>query len=224
MMSGQDSLCYTGDSGGTPWQRPAALPETTAREVLLFGGTFDPPHVGHLTMAVLAREQTLADEVWFLPAPSPPHKAGIDDETFLWRTAMVNALLQDCTGLRTMPIEAMLPRPSFSVDTVRACQTWYPNVRFSFLLGTDSLAYLPTWQGALELTERIPFLVAGRSGHPYEQTFRFVQSQLPALQAKGIEMPLLDVSSTWLRERLELGLDVCGLIPPTVLEVWDAGP
>ncbi|GMA59986.1 nicotinate (nicotinamide) nucleotide adenylyltransferase [Alicyclobacillus fastidiosus] len=217
-------VCYTVDDSGTTFQRPSALPDISARRVLLFGGTFDPPHVGHLAMAQLALEQTGVDEVWFLPSPSPPHKADIGDDTFSWRLKMVETLLDGRPGLRAVPLESFLPRPSYSVDTVRACQNWYTQTQFFFLLGTDSLAQLPTWHGAEELSQRIAFYVARRSGHPFAATLDAVQSVLSDVRATAIEMPLLDVSSTWIRERLEKRLDVFGLVPPLVLDVWNAGP
>ncbi|WAH38518.1 nicotinate (nicotinamide) nucleotide adenylyltransferase [Alicyclobacillus dauci] len=223
-MSEKDGLWYTDPSSEAALKRPRGLPETDAKRVVLFGGTFDPPHVGHLAMATLTLEQTDTDEVWFMPAPSPPHKSEIGDDTFLWRISMVDALIGDRSGLRTVPIEKLLPRPSFSVDTVRACKQWYPDIAFHFLIGADSLAQLPTWRGAATLTKLVQFYVAGRSGHPFQETLDRVREQLPDLQAESIEMPLLDVSSTWLRDRLDNHLDVCGLIPSLVLEVWHTGP
>jgi len=219
-MSGRDKLWYT-DSRQA---RPFCPPSTRAETVLLFGGTFDPPHVGHLAMATLAREQASVDEVWFLPAPSPPHKEGITDASFLWRSRMVSALIANDPQLRLMQLEAVLPRPSFTVDTVRACQAWYPDIKFSFLMGTDSLAQLPSWHDVKELIHIISFLVAARSGYPFQETRARVQAELPSTVATCIEMPLLDISSTWLRERLHRGIDVCGLMPPEVMDEWYRGP
>lgn len=224
-MSEQNRVWYTGEISGDGGQRPVGLPATEAKRVLLFGGTFDPPHVGHLTMAQLALEQTGVDEVWFLPAPNPPHKQEIGDDTFGWRAAMVTALLEGRAGLRTMPIEEFLPRPSYTVDTVHACQSWYPDVEFSFLLGADSLEQLLTWHGVDELAKRVPFYVVARSGtSALTQVVNILRESLPELRATAIEMPLLDVSSTWLRERLEAGADICGLISPAVLDLWHKGP
>lgn len=220
-MSEADGLWYTDGDIGMSWD--CSPPPTQARHVLLFGGTFDPPHIGHLTMANLAIEQTDVDEVWFLPAPSPPHKLEITDDTFDWRVRMVDALVQAYPSLRAMSLERHLPRPSFSVDTVQACQTWYPDVHFSFLLGTDNLAKLHTWHDALALTRRIHFFVAARTGYPLDDTLANVRLRLPDLTVHRIDMPLLDISSTWLRTRLQQGLDPCGLIPQNVLNVWRQG-
>lgn len=221
-MNRSESVWYTGGQDGG--SQSAEPPKTDARSVILFGGTFDPPHVGHLTMAQIALEQTGVDEVWFLPAPSPPHKLEISDDTFEWRVRMVEALLSGYDGLRVMPLEALLKRPSYTVDTIRAAQAWYPHVEFSFLLGTDALAGLPRWHGALELSQRIGFYVAVREGFPLAETMTSVQTELSTMRIQGIEMPLLDISSTWLRQRLETGRNVCHLIPPKVLDVWNAGP
>ncbi|EJY57024.1 nicotinate (nicotinamide) nucleotide adenylyltransferase [Alicyclobacillus hesperidum URH17-3-68] len=221
-MNRENGVWYTESDLNRSQTKP--LPATSAKKVLLFGGTFDPPHVGHLTMAQLAYEQTGVDEVWFLPAPSPPHKADIADDTFAWRVAMVSALLHDRPHLRTMPLEARLPRPSYTIDTVKACKKWYAGVDFMFLLGADSLAHLPTWSGATALCSLIPFVVAAREGYPIAQTMAKVRKALPNLQVGVIEMPLLDVSSTWLRERLDRGQDTCELVPERVLDVWWQGP
>lgn len=222
-MSQNNVLCYTEDKRGIATERFRSLPSTNAEQVILFGGTFEPPHVGHLAMAQLALEQTSADEVWFLPAPRPPHKEDVGDDTFPWRVEMVDALIEGRAGLRSMPIESLLPRPSFSADTVRACQEWCPDVQFSFLIGADSLAQLPTWHRVTELASHVTFVVATRAGYPFAQTLVEVQKLIPGLRASLIEMPMLDVSSTWLRERMLAKLDVCGLVPPAVLDVWTKG-
>ncbi|MCL6598223.1 MAG: nicotinate (nicotinamide) nucleotide adenylyltransferase [Alicyclobacillus macrosporangiidus] len=189
--------------------------------VVLFGGTFDPPHVGHLTMAQLAWEQTGADEVWWLPAPAPPHKARQQVDDYGGRVEMVRALIEGYPHLRLCDIEASLPKPSYTVDTVRVLQTLYPRVSFSFLVGSDSLAQLPSWGRAKELARAIPFWVAVRSGWPFDETYAASRARLPELRAQRLEMPILDVSSTFLRERLERRLPVCGLVPDRVLRVWN---
>lgn len=190
------------------------------KQVLLFGGTFDPPHIGHLTMAQLAVEQTKADEVWFLPAPLPPHKLGESHLPYSLRVDMVKALVHGYNKLSVSTIETFLHGPSYTVDTVMECQRRYTDVEFRFLLGSDSLADLPTWHRASELTRLIPFVAADRSSHLFEQTVRETRQRLQDLRVQVIEMPLLDVSSSWLRARLNAGEPVCGLVPEGVLKIW----
>lgn len=219
MRSDDWKTCRVVPTGeGTTENRPAET--VTVKEIILFGGTFDPPHIGHLTMAELAYEQTDAQEVWFVPAPTPPHKLNEKIHTLYHRTKMVEALVESFGHLKVMPIENQLPSPSYTVDTIRACKVWFPHMRFKLLIGGDSLGHLPTWHKASELVQMVQFLVAARTGYPYEETLREISGMLPGIRAEKIEMPVLDVSSTWIRERLRQGRPVCGLLPENVLRVW----
>lgn len=187
--------------------------------VILFGGTFDPPHVGHLVMATVALEQSGADEVWFIPAWVPPHK----DSTavaYEARLKMVKTLVADKEEFVVSRVEEDLRSPSYTVDTVRAFKKNKLHTYFEFLIGSDSLAALSTWERARQLTEEIDFLVAVRHGFPFTDTYAGAKQNLPQLRAKALEMPILDVSSTWLRERTERGLSLCGLVPEKVLQIW----
>jgi nicotinate-nucleotide adenylyltransferase len=190
------------------------------KDVILFGGTFDPPHVGHLLMAQLALEQCGAEEIWFLPAPAPPHKQHERPLGHDVRLRMVELLIQGYEGMKVCDIESTLPRPSYTVDTVRACIERFPDCRFRFLLGSDSLAALPTWRQADTLANLIEFIVAVRAGYPFAETLARIRRALPAVRATALEMPIVDVSSTFVRERLLAGRPVCGLVPPQVLNVW----
>ena len=192
-------------------------------EVLLFGGTFDPPHVGHLMIADLAREQMGVDEVWFLPAPEPPHKPKGLRHSFMTRVRMVDALCEGYPSLYCRPIEAFLPTPSYSVDTVRACRRWWPETRFRFLVGADSLAQLPAWQEAAELVSLLDMVVAVRTDYPIHQVIDDVKQALPAIKLEVLHMPLVDVSSTWIRSRFDAGQSLCEVVPSRVLEIWAVG-
>jgi nicotinate-nucleotide adenylyltransferase len=194
------------------------------RQVILFGGTFDPPHIGHLLMAQLALEQTGADALWFIPAAAPPHKMTVTPRDFEWRAKMVERLIQGFDRMIVDRIEVHLERPSYTVRTVRALQEAHPDVCFRFLMGADSLAQLPTWHAAAELAERVSFVVAHRTGYPIGSALSEVRRWLPHIRVDALEMPLVDVSSSWLRERRRAGLPLCGLVPQAVLEVWEAGP
>jgi nicotinate-nucleotide adenylyltransferase len=192
---------------------------TACKRIVLFGGTFDPPHVGHLTMAQLALEQSGANEVWFLPAPLPPHKH-LETLHLTLRKEMVRVLIAGYDRFHLCLIEEQLPKPSYTVDTIEAVRNRWPEYTFQFLIGSDSLAQLPTWHEAHRLSQSVEFLVASRTGFPFEQTYTKTKRQLPELQAIQLTMPLLDVSSTWLRDRLEARLPTCGLCPVEVASMW----
>lgn len=191
------------------------------KRVVLFGGTFDPPHIGHLMMAQLAYEQTECEAVWVMPAPSPPHKEGLQMSPYEVRRDMTAALIQNGRGLVLCEVEAKRSDLSFTVDTVRILQEQHPDIEFQFLIGSDSLHDLPTWHGSGELTQRIEFIVAARAEAPFAETYARVKEVLPDLRAHLLHMPMLDVSSTFIRERLEQGRPLCGLVPDTVLETWN---
>ncbi len=171
-------------------------------------------------MAELAYEQVGADEVWFVPAPTPPHKLNEKIHTLRHRTRMVELLVKPYPRLKVMPIENQLPVPSYTIDTIRACRNWFPDTQFKFLIGGDSLGHLADWHEASKLVDMVEFLVAARTGYPYEETLDHVEKVLPGIQTTCIRMPVLDVSSTWIRERLQNGLPVCGLLPDSVLLLW----
>jgi len=187
--------------------------------VILFGGTFEPPHIGHLMLARLALEQMEANEVWLIPSASPPHKEAVT-LNYDVRRQMAQALVSDTPGLRVMGIEETLPRPSYTVETVLTCQSLYPDTEFLFLLGADSLAALPSWRRAQELSQCVAFVVAVRWGFPFAETYQRVKDQLPLLRATVMEMPIIDVSSSWLRARFLSGQPMCGLVPDKVLAIW----
>jgi len=171
-------------------------------------------------MAQLALEQLHADEVWWLPAPCPPHKTAAPMPSFDVRVRMVEALIAGHSGHRIATLESVLPQPSHTVTTVAACQKWFPGYRFTFLIGADSLAQLPSWYDAKKLADLVPFAVAIRTGFPYDATYAAAAETLPSLRAVCLAMPLLDVSSTWIRNRLASGQSVCKLVPECVLTLW----
>jgi len=192
------------------------------KRVILFGGTFDPPHIGHLTMAQLAYEQADCEQVWLLPAVAPPHKSDHRVTPYQIRRTMVANLISEYSGLRICDVEEERPEPSFSVDTVRILQQRHPDVEFRWLIGSDSLHDLPMWHGSMELASRIGFIVAARPNWPHDVTLQAVLRQLPALQVEWLEMPVLDISSTYLRRRWLAGQPLCGLVPEAVRTVWEA--
>lgn len=189
-------------------------------KVILFGGTFDPPHVGHLLMATMAFEQTDCQEVWLLPAATPVHKDGVSP--YEVRARMVRELVCDSPGLRVCDVEARRGGPSYTIDTVKSLQAEYPNTEFQWLVGADSLHDLPGWHRSEELSKCISFVVAARTDWPYEETLKRVKRDLPNVQVELLQMPILDVSSSFIRSRLERGLLTCGLVPQGVLGVWES--
>ncbi|MBR3060830.1 MAG: nicotinate (nicotinamide) nucleotide adenylyltransferase, partial [Exiguobacterium sp.] len=109
----------------------------------LMGGTFDPPHLGHLLIAEQAREQLELDEVWFLPAAIPPHKDGFSSADH--RIEMTRRAIQNQSDFKLNLIEFERSEPSYTVETMKRLIEQYPNDEFYFLIGADSLVSLESW-------------------------------------------------------------------------------
>ena len=145
------------------------MPGARRRRVGLLGGSFDPPHAGHLWMARRAHALWSLDEVWLVPAHHPPHKDADRQTPFAQRAALARVLVESSgeDWLRVDAIEAERPGPSYSLDTVRALKARHgATQRFALILGADSLADLDGWHEPAQLCAEVELLVLAREGSP----------------------------------------------------------
>lgn len=182
----------------------------------VLGGTFDPIHVGHLIIADRVREEAGLDEIWFMPALHPPHK---EDETVTdagIRLELVKAAVRGVAGFRVSELEYELGGASYTIETATALSARYPEDRFFWIVGGDMVAYLPNFHRIEELVRLIGFIGVKRPG--YEDAL----ADLP----KGIrdavmpvEVPLVDISSTDIRQRIRSGKSIRFLLPDAVADL-----
>ncbi|MBR7553355.1 nicotinate-nucleotide adenylyltransferase [Allobacillus sp. GCM10007491] len=169
-------------------------------KVGLFGGTFDPPHLGHYEIGKAVREKLELDEVWFIPTYEPPHKdnatASPND-----RLRMLERLIAGEEGLYISTIEFNREGRSYTIDTVKALQKRHPEVQFYFIIGGDQIAYLPNWYKIEELKRLVQFVGVRRKGYSYD---------IPE-QIQMVEIPDLPYSSTSIREGLKNNEPIEGL-------------
>lgn len=191
----------------------------SARRVCLFGGTFDPPHVGHLLIAQVAAEQWGADAVVFIPASVPPHKAPEGVSQAEDRLALVQQAITGFPLFSVSRLELDRPGPSFTADTVTAVRAQCPDADLAFLLGADMLQTFSTWERATQLVAHADLLAAPRPQIDIAQAMSELAVALPAARLKPLAMPALDISSSWLRERLFQGLRSEFLLPNGVSEM-----
>ncbi len=176
------------------------------QRIALFGGTFDPIHFGHLLLAVRAYEVLDLNRVIFIPARQPPHKnkpvACPGDRLEMIRLAIAGDqrfLVCDC--------ELSRPEPSYTIDTVRHVQEsmgrdndWF------WIIGSDMLPDLNTWYKASDLLELVSIVVFTRTGYAQLDlsclSHSLTGSQIERIKANIIEVPLVDISSTDIRQRL----------------------
>lgn len=197
----------------------------------LFGGTFDPVHAGHLTLARHVLDRCRLDSLFFIPAPQPPHK-GQPVASFSHRAAMLAATLVDCPDrqLRLSLIEQELPTPSYTINTVEALIERYGRNRYFLIIGADSLLDLPHWHRAAELLTLVSLIVVKRDtiGLPAIQqainaldpSFIFDQQKGKWIDKDGrtleyLEDVQLPISSSAIRDDLGHGT-VPAMLPPAV--------
>ena len=202
--------------------RPEArVIEGAPRRIGILGGTFDPPHVGHLWLATLAAEAIGLDRVLFMPAAQPPHKGATlvtkaTDRLLMTRLAIAGDDLFDLTL-----IEMERPGPSYTIDSVdELLRTYGTDATLYLLMAADSLAQIETWREPDALLERIEWVVGPRPGSELpdrsalEERFGTSASRIHLLTG-----PALDVSASEIRRRVAAGQAIRYLVPRGVEEL-----
>jgi nicotinate-nucleotide adenylyltransferase len=184
----------------------------------LFGGTFDPPHCGHLVAAQEAAEQLGLTKVWFLPAGQPPHKRGQLISPLAERLRMVELAIADNPCFELSRADCELAEPSFTVELLgRLRAELGPATPLFFLVGMDSLLELQTWREPERVLELCTLVAVTRPGRPAPDLAELA-TRLPgvARRVRLLETPGVDVSSTELRARVAAGRSIRYLVPEAV--------
>ncbi len=177
--------------------------------VAIFGGTFDPIHSAHLTVAREAAQAYSLDRVLFVPASHPPHKTGATAADYEDRYRMVELACQDEALFEPSRLEAG-ERKSYSVDTIeRVKSTLDADDTLFFLIGADAFAEVQTWYRWRDVLRAVEFIVVTRPGHGY--------SVPPGARVHRLDSVALEVSSSTIRARLAAG-DTPDELPCPVLE------
>ena len=181
----------------------------------VFGGTFDPPHVGHLALAKAARETLGLDEIVFLPAARNPLKSRRIGTSGADRLAMIRLLIRGQEGMAASDMELTRGGVSYTVDTLGELQMVQP-AEYWFLMGADGIAQLHEWRNTVRIAKLCRLAVAVRP--PFEAE-ELLSKLPPEFEGKAdlIVMPPVDISSTDIREKFARRKPVHGLTPPEVL-------
>ena len=197
-----------GRSGGVPFSERSG-------GVGLFGGSFNPIHNGHVRLAKALLQETGLDEVWFMVSPQNPFKQNLqlldDDKRF----QLVQTALKDEPRLKASNFEFRLPKPSYTWNTLQALEQEYPEHRFTILIGGDNWAAFDKWFRYEDILQRYPVVVYPRAGSEVTvPVFRFPVSDL-----RMVKTPLINISSTQVRQRLQEGKSIRGLVPTDVAAI-----
>jgi nicotinate-nucleotide adenylyltransferase len=189
----------------------------------LFGGTFDPIHLGHLILAECCREQCELDAVWFLPAGDPPHKPGKTISPGRTRAEMIEFAIAGHPQFVVNRMELERDGKSFTYETLGRLHDDEPERALFFLIGADSLADLPTWREPRRILELATIVAVNRGDKPLADIDAIARriagsSDVAPVRERirVVTMPGVDISSTDIRSRVQSGRSIRFLVPRAV--------
>ena len=189
------------------------------QQIGLFGGTFDPPHLGHLILASEAHSQLGLDRLLWILTPEPPHKQDQDITSIEHRLAMVNLAIEDNPSFELSRVELDRPGPHYTLDTVEIIAERYPDADITPIIGGDSLSDLPKWHRPKELLYACHWVgVMRRPGE--EPNLDALERKLPGISSKVhyVDAPLLEIASREIRSRIVNGRPYRYYLPAPVYE------
>lgn len=173
------------------------------RRVLLFPGSFNPMHIGHLSLAnyMVERYAHLYDEVWFLLTPNSPFKHKCQQLSSDFRAKWIAQLIHGYPKFKLHRDEEQMPAPYYTCNTVQYLKAKYPQVEFTLLIGGDSLITLHKWHEANSLLDSVPIVAYPRPGYNSEEVSPHVAKKVHVIE----DVPTFNISSTLIREMVTSG-------------------
>jgi nicotinate-nucleotide adenylyltransferase len=182
-----------------------------AERIGIFGGTFDPPHVGHLLVAADACAALRLDRLLLVPSAAPPHKRGKVRATAEQRLAMVRAAVAGDERFEVDDLELRRPGASYTVDTLRELAVRHPGAELFFIVGVDQLREFHSWREPEEVARLAHLAVMAREGESVPREGPFPVIPIPVTR--------VDLSATEVRRRVEAGQSIRYFVPDPVLEI-----
>jgi nicotinate-nucleotide adenylyltransferase len=199
------------------------------RSVGILGGTFNPPHLGHVALARHAREELALDRVLLMPAHIPPHKTAEQDPGAQHRLSMCRLAVDGEPDVSVCSLEIDRRGASFTVDTLKDIHASHPDAELTFIVGADIARTLPAWREPAKVLELARLAVGARTGASDNEVLETVASLRRAADGGGVSecqpaagelrflrMPIVEVSSSIVRERAARGENVEQLVGPAV--------
>ena len=184
----------------------------------LLGGTFNPPHIGHLICAQEAYAQLELDHVLWMPVYSPPHKEAVGDPGVEARVELCRRAVAGDERFSVSRIEADVPGKSYTVDTLRRLHESRPEDQLTFIMGGDMAYALPTWHQPETVLALATVAVAERAGVTRDQIRQHLAGLAGADRIRFFDMPRLDISSSDIRARVAAGRPIRYLVPDAVAD------
>ena len=189
-----------------------------AKKVGIFGGTFDPIHIAHLILAEHAWEQFQLDTVLLMPCAVPPHKER-EITPALHRSRMIQLAIEDNSHLKLSCFELERMGKTYTADTIQMLNKEHPECEYFFILGADSLFDIENWYHPEQILEQIRIIAAVRGDmerNDLQKQIDYLQERYPSSQITLLDTPLIDISSTMIREHVRQGKTIKYYVPKDV--------
>lgn len=170
------------------------------KRIGLFGGSFDPPHLVHLSAAKIALSYFLLDEIWFILSGNPPHKNQGELTDIEIRKKMLSAVIKEDKRFQLKDFEFDVSKVHYTIDTIKHILESYPNHDFYMIIGSDSYNNLLSWKNPEEIAKLVKIIVFRRPKAPLKKSLK---DKFPYLLLPVIPLP---ISSTLIRKRVQKGL------------------
>jgi len=179
----------------------------------IYGGTFNPIHTGHAIIASHLVQSGMVDQLWLMVSPLNPFKEGQQpDVSDTQRLRMVEMISRKLAGVETSAFEFSMPRPSYTIDTLNALSVKFPDDEFYLVIGADNWTAFDRWRASDEILSRYHVIVYPRLGHEVVIPDELRERVIPATA------PIIEISSTVIRQMLAKGQDVRYWLPDDVLD------
>lgn len=187
------------------------------KKIGLFFGSFNPIHIGHLILGNYILEHSDMEELWFVVSPQNPLK---DKKTLLKdhnRLDMVQLAIKNYPKMRASNVEFSLPKPSYTIDTLAYLKEKHPDYSFALIMGEDNLESLPKWKNYQKLIQNYHIIVYPRTFEGEKKTHEYLQHENISL----VKAPIIELSSTEIRNMIKEGKNVRPMLPPEVFDYLD---
>jgi nicotinate-nucleotide adenylyltransferase len=196
------------------------------RALGILGGTFNPPHLGHATLARAARTELELERILLMPARIAPHKLDEQDPGPRHRLRMCELAAEDAEAIAACGLELEREGPSYTVDTLNAIHANSPQTRLTFVLGADTACTLGSWREPRRILELADLAVAARSGSPRERVLEALAALAPdagedaagSARVRFLQVPPIELSSSKVRALVAAGEPVADLVGASVAE------
>lgn len=186
----------------------------------ILGGTFNPPHIGHLIVAREAMEKASLDKIVFIPCGNPPHKDALDIPDGKYRIDMVRLAIEGHSGFEMSDIEVVDRGKSYTAKTLEKLKKIYPDDRLCFVVGADSLCQMEEWFCPAEIFRQAEIVVADRGGMEncdLEETIKYYKAKYNA-DITRITMEAVEMSSSDIRRRIKRDQSIKDMVCDKVID------